>query len=87
MSSRVGDKEVLDLYGGHRIAAVGNRYASAGGALGNDPHCQHLEGGEQPRTVKGGGGSLGSGPGEGRTLGGETERWWEIVLNILQGSK
>lgn len=55
--------------------------------MGNDPHCQHLEGGEQPRTVKGGGGSLGSGPGEGRTLGGETERWWEIVLNILQGSK
>lgn len=40
-------------------AGVGNRCAYTGGALGNDPHCHHSEGHEQPRTVEGGGGSLG----------------------------
>ena len=44
------------------ITVVGNRYTYGGGALGNDPHCQHSEGHEQPRTVEGGRGSLGSGP-------------------------
>lgn len=47
------------LYEDHCTAAVGNRYANTGGALGNDPQCHHSEGHEQPRTVEGGGGSLG----------------------------
>lgn len=80
----------VDLCEGHWIAAVGNRCAYAGGIMGNDIHRHHSKGHEQPRTVEGGGGSLGSGPVEEKApsdRGGETQGWWEMMLNIQRGSK
>lgn len=80
----------LDLCEVPRSAVVGSRYACVGGALGNDPRCQHLERQEQQRVVEGAGGFPGLGPVEERApsdLDRETQGWWQTVLNFLQRAR